>query len=71
VEPWPNALIREPWRRPEPALSPRDAAKLLRVSPETVRSLLRSGRLAGVEVTPRRWKTTATACLRFLEGETR
>lgn len=74
MEPRPHAVADAGWRQPEAAprpvkaLSPTEAAKVLRTSPENVRALLRSGRLAGVEVTPRRWKTTEAACQRFLEG---
>jgi excisionase family DNA binding protein len=68
MEPRPWTPPHDAWQDTR-ALSPREAAKVLRTSPETVRKLIRDGRLAGVELAPRRWRTTRAACLRFLSGQ--
>jgi excisionase family DNA binding protein len=68
MEPRPNVPEPPGWRPPR-ALTPAEAGKVLKLAPATVRHLLRSGRLHGVEVTPRRWRTSEAAIQRFLDGE--
>ncbi len=50
-------------------LTVEQAAERLQMHPDTVRRLLREGQLPGRKIGPRRWRISAAALQKYIEGE--
>jgi excisionase family DNA binding protein len=53
---------------PEKVYTPEEAAEVLKVSPETVRIWLRTGKLGGVKMGRRLWRVRESDLEAFLKG---